>query len=358
MASPRRPQDGVADASRNPNVFDDEYAVEAPEAELDHRPLGRSTGQEPETSTRIRSRTPPHSRTERRSISNKETTQRGTQQRPWRSSIAKDPRDFAVGRSSSGTRTPSNNAEAQGDMRYRPTSIASEYAHFEDRSSTPVHGQGANGQSTSQFSQSGLPRSSFASHSPRRQSSVYTPARPAHPYGLYNQTTLGDVDDQTTDDTVAVGFPGRDNEFQRRIGPDGEEQAIIGPDGHTEELPPYSRYPDGNVKIAATTVVSVPTPQQALSSIRSTPGASSIEEPQRTPNLEAASPDRSADSSESTFNEKKSWKNKTFTEKRRTRVCWGCIPLWMLLTIFGAFFLSAVAIGGTVGGLLAAQKKR
>jgi hypothetical protein len=30
----------------------------------------------------------------------------------------------------------------------------------------------------------------------------------------------------------------------------------------------------------------------------------------------------------------------------------------MLLTLVGVFFLSAVAIGGTIGGLLAAEKKK
>jgi hypothetical protein len=46
--------------------------------------------------------------------------------------------------------------------------------------------------------------------------------------------------------SIPVGFPGlTGSQYQRRLGPDGEEVAdIIGPDGHTEQLPPYTRYPD------------------------------------------------------------------------------------------------------------------
>lgn len=43
---------------------------------------------------------------------------------------------------------------------------------------------------------------------------------------------------------IPVGFPGLNNGYHRVLGPDGEEQDIIGPDGHTEQLPPYSRYPE------------------------------------------------------------------------------------------------------------------
>lgn len=79
--------------------------------------------------------------------------------------------------------------------------------------------------------------------------------RPAHPYAMYSQSGL---DDETPaqdmhsiqpavppiQTAMPVGFPGLSNGYHRVLGPDGEEQDIIGPDGHTEQLPPYSRYPD------------------------------------------------------------------------------------------------------------------
>jgi hypothetical protein len=76
--------------------------------------------------------------------------------------------------------------------------------------------------------------------------------RPAHPYAMYSQSGL---DDEPSPEpmppvlppiqtAMPVGFPGLNAGYHRVLGPDGEEQDIIGPDGHTEQLPPYSRYPD------------------------------------------------------------------------------------------------------------------
>jgi hypothetical protein len=58
---------------------------------------------------------------------------------------------------------------------------------------------------------------------------------------------------------VPVGFPGLNNNYQRRLGPEGEEIAgIIGPDGHTEELPPYTQYPDEAFARKARPVAALP----------------------------------------------------------------------------------------------------
>ncbi len=80
-----------------------------------------------------------------------------------------------------------------------------------------------------------------ASTDPASDESYAGPRGPAHPYGLYPQTTAA-----APTAAIPVGFPrhGRPP-YQRQIGPEGEEIAdMIGPDGHTEQLPPYSRYPD------------------------------------------------------------------------------------------------------------------
>ncbi|KAJ0160211.1 hypothetical protein CTA2_8374 [Colletotrichum tanaceti] len=69
------------------------------------------------------------------------------------------------------------------------------------------------------------------------------PRGPTHPYTLYTQNTVP-VDTAESDD-IPVGFAGRSDGYHRRIGPEGEEIAdLIGPLGHTEELPPYTRYPE------------------------------------------------------------------------------------------------------------------
>ncbi|KAF1837341.1 hypothetical protein BDW02DRAFT_586763 [Decorospora gaudefroyi] len=77
--------------------------------------------------------------------------------------------------------------------------------------------------------------------------------RPTHPYAMYSQS--GIVDEESPEEpaqpsvapiqaAIPVGFPGLNNGYHRVLGPDGEEQDIIGPDGHTEQLPPYSRFPE------------------------------------------------------------------------------------------------------------------
>jgi hypothetical protein len=80
--------------------------------------------------------------------------------------------------------------------------------------------------------------------------------RPTHPYAMYSQSGLDNgLDDEPPPEpsrplvppvqaAIPLGFPGLGTGYHRVLGPDGEEQDIIGPDGHTEQLPPYTRYPD------------------------------------------------------------------------------------------------------------------
>ncbi|KAF9876006.1 hypothetical protein CkaCkLH20_06452 [Colletotrichum karsti] len=68
------------------------------------------------------------------------------------------------------------------------------------------------------------------------------PRGPTHPYTLYTQNTV--PVDTHEGDNIPVGF-GRSDNYQRRMGAEGEDMAdLIGPLGHTEELPPYTRYPE------------------------------------------------------------------------------------------------------------------
>lgn len=80
--------------------------------------------------------------------------------------------------------------------------------------------------------------------------------RPTHPYAMYSQSGLDDELDEEPlaeptrppvppiQTAIPLGFPGLNTGYHRVLGPDGEEQDIIGPDGHTEQLPPYSRFPE------------------------------------------------------------------------------------------------------------------
>ncbi|TLD28741.1 hypothetical protein PspLS_03227 [Pyricularia sp. CBS 133598] len=83
---------------------------------------------------------------------------------------------------------------------------------------------------------------------PSPEQSFMRPTGPVHPYGQYAQNTVG-IDQIVAGPGLAGGFGGfpgiATDSYRRRLGPDGEEiGGLIGPHGHTEELPPYTRYPD------------------------------------------------------------------------------------------------------------------
>jgi hypothetical protein len=90
------------------------------------------------------------------------------------------------------------------------------------------------------------------------------PTGPSHPYGMYPQNVVEDEPPvPAVQTTIPVGFPGINTGFHRQIGPDGEEQDIVGPFGHTEQLPPYSRYPDEGPTKASMAAEASATPLEA-----------------------------------------------------------------------------------------------
>lgn len=79
----------------------------------------------------------------------------------------------------------------------------------------------------------------------RPESEYNGPTGPSHPYSMYPQMPLEESIPEPVVPAIPLGFTTAPDLYQRRLGPEGEELApIIGPDGHTEELPPYTRYPD------------------------------------------------------------------------------------------------------------------
>ncbi|EPE04704.1 glucan 4-alpha-glucosidase [Ophiostoma piceae UAMH 11346] len=109
--------------------------------------------------------------------------------------------------------------------------------------------------------------SSVTTSTATQSESSYTgPRGPAFPYGMYPQNTMTETaagPSTVPTSAIPVGFPGMADNYQRRIGPDGEDIAdMIGPDGHTEQLPPYTRYPDEaySRKIAAANGAQQPDP--------------------------------------------------------------------------------------------------
>ncbi|KAI9675555.1 MAG: hypothetical protein M1822_008908 [Bathelium mastoideum] len=202
---------------------------------------------------------------------------------------------------------------------------------------------------------------------PQRSESSAT--RPAHPYAMYSQNVFadpGDDDVSPVDESIPVGFPGHANNdrFHRRLGPEGEEQDIIGPDGHTEQLPPYSRFPD-NMDSKGLPVADDPSSivpqgsgivsQQVDSTETLMPTTDDHNATTSQVNIPSARTSRTVEQMESGTAEK-SWNEKSWREKQQTRFCAGKFPLWVLLLAAALVLFLAAIIGGLVGGFLAQNR--
>lgn len=226
-----------------------------------------------------------------------------------------------------------------------------------------------------------------ASTNPMSESSFAVSRGPAHPYGMYPQATV----DETTvapAEAMPVGFPGMGGHYQRRIGPDGEDAAdIIGPDGHTEQLPPYTRYPDEayarKVRDADQQAVAPfpavgaavvdPPPAPPVASLRaSVAGAGGIGLATRNPEFEPAddldSP-RSRHSSRSfgtdtshqvinptatdaVVSEKQATKKEKAQLWARRRL-WGVVPYWAICLAIIILVIMVIVLGAVVGTITA-----
>lgn len=152
---------------------------------------------------------------------------------------------------------------------------------------------------------------------------------------------------------IPVGFPGLNTGYHRQIGPDGEEQDIIGPDGHTEQLPPYSKYPEEGptktslVAEATSTPIETAAPginnsQDTLAALGNHPDRQGASEVQMLPMSEISS------GAQSTPTEK-SRKARSRKELRKKRVLWA-------LLLMGFLLLSAV--GAALGSWVAKKKHK
>ncbi|KAI1387443.1 uncharacterized protein F4822DRAFT_406493 [Hypoxylon trugodes] len=214
------------------------------------------------------------------------------------------------------------------------------------------------------------------STAPISERSYNGPRGPAHPYSIYPQNTIPEADgmrNRTAQGEINVGFPGTTDNYQRRIGPDGEDVAdLIGPDGHTEQLPPYTRYPEETYNRKA---LGIETPQPApVQPMLAIPGAGGIGVATRNPefastedlgNLNSPQSRQSVRSftsdgsqreltaatrpdKEEVTDEKRLSKDWQTTAKRRV---WGIIPCWAIILASIVLVLMGVILGAVIGTL-------
>ena len=225
----------------NPNVFSDDYALDtfdppSPSPNQDSENVGASTHRRP-TSTSLASEEVPQSHLE--------SPRRGNI--PYRSEST-NPTSSAVRYSQS---TASQVDEGSTRSIRRNPSDAS--TAFVSRAQSPYQGTTGPSHPYAMYSQDqdvgvGRTPSNATRSTVRTPLQNYSgPSGPSHPYGMYSQNTVSEEDlpmiTLPVQSTSLTNFvPARS--YQRRLGPDGEDaDDLIGPDGHTEQLPPYTRYP-------------------------------------------------------------------------------------------------------------------
>ena len=254
----------------NPNVFDDEFAVDGFDMVADgFRPGGDAGAQE--TDQYRSSQDPPIRTVSAHYASNPALTTIGsTRSRDSMRKSRNYDNPFASPEDEPRLefeRTPSMHSQSTASyapgLARRSTSSASSQSFAGTHS--PRFGAGGPSHPYAMYTQGTVPRSpsvatSSTVRAPYRNSSLRQ--TPQHPYTLYPQGVgerdLIDAEVPESHVPVPLGFPGLGVQAYQRIrGPDGEEQDIIGADGHAEQLPPYSRYPEDGPKIP---IVAVPSP--------------------------------------------------------------------------------------------------
>lgn len=180
---------------------------------------------------------------------------------------------------------------------------------------------------------------------------TYTgPGAPTHPYALYPQNTVSETEEGSPSSVIPVGFPGRNAEYQRRLGPEGEEAAdLIGPDGHTEQLPPYTRYAEDAfarktavAEAASRPVVVTSGPAMAAPG----PSTEALINPFDSPVERIGSSGTESNPNGAMVEEKPAEKRWKTIAKRKV---WGIVPIWVFVLIGAVILLFAVVVGVAIG---------
>ncbi|CAI6340556.1 unnamed protein product [Periconia digitata] len=381
--SPDSPPEGF----ENVNVFDDEFALDPDED--DFMP-SVSDGFRPTNLTRTSS--------SGSATNPKPTSETDLRRVATRNSTAKSP--FANRDTTPAPRLPPPSTSMQNRDSMSSTASFATTAQSE-LGTGPSHPYAMYAQNTMVRS----PSISTAASTHQPPESPVAMQRPTHPYGMYTQNVV--VEDEPpvpqVQNSIPLGFTGLNASvgtgYRRQIGPDGEEQDIIGPDGHTEQLPPYSRYPEEGptkaslaAEASATSVGAIaagpnlidesndtllatsasPSPSSPVSPIaHAIPPPATITPallPQQRPETQTgntAAP-RAPTTSESAslltsdddgvLNEKTaSISNKQIPWRKRK--LWGKIPVTMALMAVALLLVFAVVLGAAMGTVIAKQTK-
>ncbi|KZF19764.1 hypothetical protein L228DRAFT_40378 [Xylona heveae TC161] len=376
----------------NPNVFDDEFAIESADVTDNSAPVTPIAAEDPSSISPVEAAAivdgpmrPQRPAEEITPIASPPVSK--AQEAAQETGLASDATTPAAAAASANAQGPKSHFNFQmpppmgqgrpaspgfnpdGTPR-RPASIASSFQM--PRAQSPYQGATGPSHPYDMYPQGiGLPRSpSLSSASNVRTSRVYTgPNGPTHPYGMYPQNTIPEGTDGLTSH-IPVGFPGvAQQTFTRPLGPSAEgADDIVGPDGHTEQLPPYTRYPDGHqpspvvnthgLDSAAAAGAAGAAAGTDAAATHALPGADA-----GTPVTMSPSPQEriqpQTSETQTTLVEPDhsgSFKEK-LTEKSKHRVCWGKVPMWLFAVSIALIVIFAAILGGVVGGLVSNENR-
>lgn len=347
------PEDSHTTLSRNADVFSDEFAFEPPEELVNTWETFSSDGRASRSPTAFRiPRWPLEScadaiRSNRASAGFGGSTGSQRHRRP----------------SSVNNSHPVGNGSWNGPQLSIPHRSVSHISNFSlPRSQSPYQGATEPSHPYAMYPQGvGVARSSSSSTNNTRIDRYPGSSGPTQPYGMYSQNTA--PEDEIIPDTLrpVPGFPGLTQDY-RRIGPDGDEAAdIVGPDGYREQLPPYTRYANDIPPKAVATEPGVE--NQNIERTLSTP-SEMINQPQRSQDtLLAPQPgimrsNLAVDDSLTQLNPPDVTQGGHSKERDRggrgkRRICFGKLPLWLVMTLI---FIGAILLGAVIGGVLGHAK--
>ncbi|KAI9372669.1 hypothetical protein BJX61DRAFT_427910 [Aspergillus egyptiacus] len=360
-SGPPRDSDSTPTPTRssNPNVFSDEYSLEpldSEESTLAPRSLSISSNASSHT---LRSSLPHHQKPYNTSINDDGLLENpfGDEARvsfenegPRRSSLPQKGLDLSYRNSVTSNSTAPSTAQ-------RSQSTSSRFS-LPPRALSPYTGATGPSHPYAMYPQVGVSRSpSVATTSTIRpvDAPLTESSGPQHPYAMYSQNVV--VEEGLGDSVIPLGFPGHNQEVYQtppnRAADDVGD--LIGPDGYTEQLPPYSRYPEG----------ASPKPEAAVDALP----AAAVGMDQPDPNEQAPATSDVPSRGLVTGNQTVAPANgppeeppvtgvMAFEEKLKRRgkkkVCCG-LPIWTLVLICGIMIVGG-CIGGAIGGILGAKK--
>ncbi|KAE8353333.1 hypothetical protein BDV28DRAFT_133406 [Aspergillus coremiiformis] len=354
------PQRSTSRHSSNPNVFSDEYSLEqidSEQATLTRSPSVSSIA----SSNTLRSSLPQQQKSYTIASNDLGVTENpfgddarvSFDESPTRSSLPPKGVDLTNRNSITSTSTAPSIAQ-------RSQSTSSRFS-IPPRALSPYTGATGPSHPYAMYPQVGVSRSpSIATTSTVRpiERPLSDANAPQHPYAMYPQNV---VPEEGMDNAVIppVGFPGHTQAYQRPPNrADDDVGDLIGPDGHTEQLPPYSRYPDPVVPKVEGTFDSTPDAGVTLHD------NSNHNERHEPPVSEVSSRTLVAENQTSRHNDDEEREAApvtgvmAFEEKLKTKgkkkACCG-LPVWTLVLV-GVVMLVGACIGGVIGGVLGAKK--